>query len=575
MKKTLLLVLVIASLIPAAAAVRSDSVELLTVAETNDSREIGGTATMNLQISPGSGDVYIDSFPLTQLDTQISTRFAKEVACEYMDRDCDNVNFYYTIRASSSVVGGPSAGAAAAVLTSALLENKSISDDTVITGTVNSGGYIGPVGGIEAKIEAAENAGFDRIVIPKYSRIRDRVLTEEQPELNDGIRAHTVTSLPEAYEVFTGVQPNRDTTINVSPQYNDVMRGIATQLCQRNDNLLNNVSNDDLTDQVYNQTIDAKQDAQAAIQNESYYSAASYCFGANIDLREAMLNDTSDEERALIKQGVVQDARAYLDEVQDRDIATISDVEASIIVKERLYEVLDPEVQERQSAGYLVERFESARAWSDFFNYTSQDIDLDRDYLRDACLSKLREAEERVRYLDFIIPDVDRYQDDLDETRSVYRDNDYTFCLFKASQLKAEANSIITGRSITDDYQQSFVEDKLRIARQQIAEQNDFFPLLGYSYYTYANSLKEDQPGVAAVFTEYASEFSALDMYFEANNKEAVAFPDDSSPLTCPVPDQPAPDRERQYMILGLGVVIGILLVGITHIVIHLFQEQR
>jgi len=574
MKKLLLLTLILATLLPGVAAVRSDSIELLTVAETNESNQIGGTATMNLQISPGSGDVFIDSFPLTQLDTQISTRFAKEVACEHTNRDCDEVNFYYTIRASSSVVGGPSAGAAAAVLTSALLQNQTLSDDAIITGTVNSGGYIGPVGGIQAKIDAAERAGYDTVVLPKYSRIGDTVLVDQQPSLNEGINAHTVTSLPEAYEVFTGVKQDAQTNITVSEEYNEAMSSIARDLCQRNDRLLNETASTNISEATYNASSQAKQNAQAALRNESYYSAASYCFDANIDLRNALLNDTSEEERALIRQGVIQDAQAYLDQIQEREVTTMSDVEASIIVKERLYQVLDEDTQEQRSTGYLVERYDSAKAWSTFYNYSSENIALDQDYLQQACLSKLREAEERVRYLDYILSDVDRYQEDLEDVQSVYRDEDYTYCLFKSSQLKAEANSIITGRSITDEYQEAFVQDKLQIAKQQIAEQTSFFPILGYSYYTYAESLRTEQPGVAAVFTEYASEFSALDMYFESTDQRPVQFPEESGPLTCPVSEPIQDDTQREYLLLALGMVIGISIMGVVYSIRKVYQER-
>ena len=562
MKRTTILLALLLLTLPLVAGIRSESIELLTVAENeNNTATAGGTATMNLQISPGDGNVFIDSYPLTQLDTQISTRFAKEVACDYTNRDCDEVNFYYTIRASSSVVGGPSAGAAASVLTSALLNNESLEDKTVITGTINSGGYIGPVGGIDEKIEAATAKGFDTVIIPKYSTVNGETLVNESM-INDDIRTETVTQLDEAYEAFTGIPTNHSNTIDVNDEYNKVMGSIARDLCRRNDELLADADLPSNTT-VYNQSVQAKQNAQDALRDERYYSAASYCFTANIDLRETILANRSEEERALVKQGVIQDARAMLDRVQDRDIQTISDVEASIIVKERLYEVLDDDVQDRRSTAYLVERLDSARAWESFFNYSSPAIELDEDYLRDACLSKRREAEERVRYLDFFLETVDRYEDDLDDIEQTYREGDYTYCLFQASQLKADANSVITGRGIDDQYQSEYVSDKLRIARQQIANQESFFPILGYSYYTYADDLQDEQPNLAAVFSEYAAEFGALDMYFENTDTQPVPFPEDAQPTTCPVPEQTSTERTNPYLLLGIGAFIGMLVIGV------------
>jgi uncharacterized protein len=562
MKRTTILLALLLLTLPLVAGIRSESIELLTVAENeNNTATSGGTATMNLQISPGDGNVFIDSYPLTQLDTQISTRFAKEVACDYTNRDCDEVNFYYTIRASSSVVGGPSAGAAASVLTSALLNNESLEDKTVITGTINSGGYIGPVGGIDEKIEAATAKGFNTVIIPKYSTVNGETLVNEST-INDDIKTETVTQLDEAYEAFTGIPTNHSNTIDVNDEYNKVMGSIARDLCRRNDELLADAALPSNTT-VYNQSVQAKQNAQDALRDERYYSAASYCFTANIDLRETILANRSEEERTLVKQGVIQDARAMLDRVQDHDIQTISDVEASIIVKERLYEVLDDDVQDRRSTAYLVERLDSARAWESFFNYSSPAIELDEDYLRDACLSKRREAEERVRYLDFFLETVDRYEDDLDDIEQTYREGDYTYCLFQASQLKADANSVITGRGIDDQYQSEYVSDKLRIARQQIANQESFFPILGYSYYTYADDLQDEQPNLAAVFSEYAAEFGALDMYFENTDTQPVPFPEDAQPTTCPVPEQTSTERTNPYLLLGIGAFIGMLVIGV------------
>ena len=49
---------------------------LLAVSETENGQE-GGIADLFLEIEEGSGRVFLETFPLTRLDTQISTRFAK------------------------------------------------------------------------------------------------------------------------------------------------------------------------------------------------------------------------------------------------------------------------------------------------------------------------------------------------------------------------------------------------------------------------------------------------------------------------------------------------------------------
>ncbi|MDO8481210.1 MAG: S16 family serine protease, partial [Nanoarchaeota archaeon] len=108
----------------------------------------GSTAELTLEVVPGSGRVFVDTFPLTRVDTQMSMRLAKEVACDFLEKDCRDLDFIYTIRADSPIIGGPSAGAAAAVLTVATLSSVQLPQDIAMTGTINSGGLVGPVGGL-------------------------------------------------------------------------------------------------------------------------------------------------------------------------------------------------------------------------------------------------------------------------------------------------------------------------------------------------------------------------------------------------------------------------------------------
>jgi len=99
---------------------KSGHMKLLAVKETEAGFE-GGIADLYLEIKPGSGRVFLETFPLTRTDTQMSTRFAKAIACDTLERDCDDVDFFYTITSDSAVIAGPSAGASIAVLTVAML----------------------------------------------------------------------------------------------------------------------------------------------------------------------------------------------------------------------------------------------------------------------------------------------------------------------------------------------------------------------------------------------------------------------------------------------------------------------
>src|SRR3989338_7341192 len=89
LKKYFMIVLVLI-LMPAAMA-KSGSIKLLAVTNTGEEL-IGSVADMELEIKEGTGRVFIDSLPLSRLDTQISTRFAKEVACNFLERDFSRYN---------------------------------------------------------------------------------------------------------------------------------------------------------------------------------------------------------------------------------------------------------------------------------------------------------------------------------------------------------------------------------------------------------------------------------------------------------------------------------------------------
>ena len=69
---------VLVFLLPAVSAEKGH-MRLLAVTDTGEG-DIGGIADLFLEIKPGSGRVFLETFPLTKIDTQISTRFAKEIA---------------------------------------------------------------------------------------------------------------------------------------------------------------------------------------------------------------------------------------------------------------------------------------------------------------------------------------------------------------------------------------------------------------------------------------------------------------------------------------------------------------
>jgi len=65
------------------------------------------------------------------------------------------------------------------------------------------------------------------------------------------------------------------------------------------------------------------------------------------------------------------------------------------------------------------------------------------------------------------------------------------------------------------------VSRKLVVAKENIASEisRGIFPIVGYSYYEYANSLKQTDAYSAMLYAEYALELSNLEIYFKTKAK--------------------------------------------------------
>ena len=94
------------------------------VAKT-DAGYVGVISTITVTIqNNGSGRVFVDTLPLTQIDMQGSARLAVKVAGAFVRRDnisADDYDFFFVVRTSSPIIGGPSAGAVMTVATISLL----------------------------------------------------------------------------------------------------------------------------------------------------------------------------------------------------------------------------------------------------------------------------------------------------------------------------------------------------------------------------------------------------------------------------------------------------------------------
>ena len=534
----------------------------ITLLAVSEATELGSTADLYLRIQKGTGGIYIDTFPLTKLDTQLSTRFAQQIACDFLDKECDDSDFFYTIQSDATIIGGPSAGAALAAMTVAMLDNLEINDSVAITGTINVGGLIGPVGSIVSKIDAAKQQGITKVLIPKGSRYEQNpkhsynenllntssAFYRNNNETNTteidlylygsfiGIEVEEVATLQEAVYEITGKKYSaNENEIKPEEWYTDTMKLIAADLCQRTQLL-----NKEYNDEIINSTIRAEN----ATAYSQYYVAASTCFGTNIRIKYILLKQTTLDRNTTTN--ITMEINATLNEIRKKtiveDLQTITDLQAYLVVNERLEEAeqtlheiyvnLGINLQDdlAYQIAYTQERLYSARAWSKFFENNGKELELDTDALKDSCTQKLAEAEERYQYVKLIADySLDTIVIYMNRANEEYEHENYILCLDIASKAKANLDIVLSLIGVSDEKQLTeLVHERLRLVRQVLNKQQEkgYFPMLGYSYYEYATFLKEKDPYSALIYAHYALEFSHLDMYFKEKKKTTFIVPD-------------------------------------------------
>ncbi len=521
-------------------------VKLLAVTESGNRTYGGSIADLYLDVQDGSGRVFIDTLPASKLDTQMSTRLARSIGCKYADEDCDSLDFFYTIRANSAIVGGPSASAASAVVTVAVLKDLDLREDVAITGTIGSGNLIGPVGGLKDKVEAAAHNGIMTMLIP----IGEREQTLEKNETLDlveygktlNLTIIEVSTLDEAMYWFTGKHFEKPAlNITTDPRYAETMRMLAERLCNRSSTLQSTLNKNMLMKEVepkkgplrdLDQAANLTVDGHDAFGREDYYSSASYCFGANVVYGRLLLELEEPGVREL-RQKVNQTKESILAlnrAVAEKKIATITDLEAYMVVKDRLIDANDHlglveeklrKVSHKEAyaeLAYANERLYSAIAWSEFFGKEGKRFTIDKKDLQESCAGKLSEVQEFYQYIDLVFPRIlADTETQLDKAAIDKERGNYELCLYKAAVAKAQISMIASLLGLSEDKVDELLDRKLAAAKRTIAEQQekDIFPILGYSYYEYANSLRSSNKYSALLYAEYALEMSNLDVYFK------------------------------------------------------------
>jgi predicted S18 family serine protease len=128
---------------------------------------------ISVEIAPGKGRVLVQTKPLMGVVFQGAANTAVAVARNKTGVDLSKSDVIFSIDSGDiiSEVDGPSAGALMTLLTISALEKQPIDQSLTLTGTIDSNGHIGAIGGIVAKATAAKENGKTLFLIPEENQL--------------------------------------------------------------------------------------------------------------------------------------------------------------------------------------------------------------------------------------------------------------------------------------------------------------------------------------------------------------------------------------------------------------------
>jgi len=393
-------------------------------------------------------------------------------------------------------------------------------------------------------------------------------INESREEYN--IEIIEVSTLDEALFEFTGKRfREKKANLTISQDYKNTMKGLAVQLCSRSTKLKSRISDftktDNRTDVLFNNALNLSNRGKDSFGESKFYSSASYCFGSNVEFNHLILvqlNLTEDEVREKIDE-LKRDIENFDKEIENEQLKTVTDLESYMVVKERLIEAgefadrvsdsIENNNTNLRSLAYAMERLNSARSWAQFMESTGKEFDFNDQVVESACRTKISEVEERLQYVQLYFPQ------SLESTRRelgyAYQDLDnrnFELCLFKASKAKATVNTVLSVFGVRSSNVRNLVDKKLEIVERNLVEETEkgTFPVVGYSYFEYANSLKEADPYSALLYSEYALELSNLDIYFKSPKVSKIDLYEIDKKL---------------FLVLVVGILIGIVVGRVTN----------
>ncbi|MCX9083754.1 MAG: hypothetical protein OIN87_03025 [Candidatus Methanoperedens sp.] len=341
-----------------------DGVSIPLVADklTGDGEE-GALLGAQVIVVNGTGHVFVDTNPYTQVDLQGSARLAAMVASDVLGVDEKTYDFYYIIDISSPIIGGPSAGAALTVATIAAINKWTLKPNVVMTGMINPDESIGPVGGIPYKLEAAASKNYTLFLVPEgqttvtitkstsYSKGTQIIIGDSEEEVDVvelgkklNVTVKEVSTIQDAILAFTDheiTKPKYKGTI-LTTQYMDLLKPLAKNLKDESGNMYKELISSGSKMQLTDPAKEILDRADKMYEDKKYYAATSLYFNSMYTMRFAQWKEgydkSSNKEQYLteIANRVEKQINASESDLSNFTMHGITDVEATGAAESRI-----------------------------------------------------------------------------------------------------------------------------------------------------------------------------------------------------------------------------------------------
>ena len=593
------------------------------VSKTSTGELVGVATDFVITVAPGSGHVYVETWPLAQVDMQASARLAAQVAGKVLGVDMDKYDVFIQIKANSPIIGGPSAGGTMTVGIIAALEGWKLNPKVMMTGMINPDGTIGPVGGIVEKASAAHQAGAELFLIPEGQRIQyvqktnrteiggvveihsttEKVDVAKYAKERWGLRVIEIKDIYDAVYYFTGHRlqkptPNGNVKINTNFLKGDAVSDY-TNTSAYYKATLKKLKNSDVNYETYSVLMNALAQAGAllnsskeSLDNGMYYTTLSKDFQARIIVRHVdwYLSINSGEDVEKILEKVNEEINTTETQVSNITIRGTTMLQAVAAAQQRVEDAkssLDEAWKYYYNndywdaigdASYAYERAKTAVFWKNLGERFAKGNTINPGVVRTTARDYIDSSNLIVTYIDSMYGNVigNDLLNDIEKAEQYYEDGKYSAALFTAMEARIRAEVFLDTLGIDNE---TVLMDKLETMKEDartaigLAQEQGIVPVLAVAYYEFAESYeksgKPEDLQTAMIFYQYARETAQLFLSTPPRGEETSTNTTSPAPLpTITVPTStesptstPTPGNTDNEA-LWITAVVGAFLIG-------------